>query len=153
MPPDYIHPKDPEYDVQSHDENPDEDCMPPGHIPDEDVQIVYEDHPDYWEQSEPSQSSSSDDDEDKSSTTSDSGSEADSEKSDMFNVRLSTTKDWTTPLDRYEEKVRALSKHMRRFPLLPPHPEDFTQSYTDVCRYQISKIPLCLQWLWLSTYI
>ena len=80
-------------------------------------------------------SSSSDDDDSVRSTSSESSastSDADSEKSDMFNVSLATNKDWTTPLDRFEEKVRALSRHMRSWPLLPPHPQDYTQSWTGV---------------------
>ena len=86
--------------------------------------------------SEPPSSCDSSDQECSRSKTCDSAesteSDADSEKSHTFHVRLSTTKAWTTPLDRYEEKVRALARHMRSRPLLPPHPLDATQDWTDV---------------------
>ena len=59
-------------------------------------------------------------------------SEGESDASDYLHVAVSSTKDFTTPEDRALEAARELAHHLRERPLLPPHPLDSTQPWTDV---------------------
>ena len=56
-------------------------------------------------------------------------SDADSEKSDMFHVSISTRKAFTIDSGRDMEKIRALARLLRGRPLLPPDPEDPTKDF------------------------
>ena len=59
-------------------------------------------------------------------------SEAESDASDYNHVAVSSTKAFVTAEDRNLELALALSKYLRSDPLLPPHPEDPSQSWTDL---------------------
>ena len=59
-------------------------------------------------------------------------SEGESDASDYLHVEVSDTKDFTVPEDRAHEAACELSRHLRERPLLPPHPLDATQPWTDV---------------------
>jgi len=55
-----------------------------------------------------------------------------SDASDYLHVAASQDKEFTTPADRNTEYARALSKLLRDRPMLPPHPLDASQSWTDI---------------------
>ena len=59
-------------------------------------------------------------------------SEGESDASDYLHVAVSDTKDFTVPEDRAHEAACELARHLRERPLLPPHPLDATQPWTDV---------------------
>jgi hypothetical protein len=67
---------------------------------------------------------------DKESLSTDS--EGESDASDYLHVAVSSTKDFTVPEDRAHEAACELARHLRERPLLPPHPLDATQPWTDV---------------------
>ena len=71
---------------------------------------------------------SSDEDLDSLSSADDSDSDAD----DYKHVAVSATKDFTVPGDRALEIMRALAKHLRSRPMLPPDPRDAIQNWTDI---------------------
>jgi len=59
-------------------------------------------------------------------------SEAESDASDYLHVAVSCKKDFTVPQDRAHDAACALAQHLRQRPLLPPHPLDPTQPWTDI---------------------
>jgi hypothetical protein len=59
-------------------------------------------------------------------------SEAESDASDYLHVGVSCSKDFTVQEDRNHEAAHALAQHLRQQPLLPPHPLDPTQPWTDI---------------------
>ena len=58
-------------------------------------------------------------------------SDADSEKSDLSHVSISTRKAFITESDMAMKKTRALARFLRERLLLPPDPEDPTKDFTD----------------------
>ena len=55
-----------------------------------------------------------------------------SDLSDVFHVAVDESKSWTTPEDDDQERARSLAAALRAKPLLPPHPSDPHESWTDV---------------------
>ncbi len=59
-------------------------------------------------------------------------SDAESDASDYLHVQVSGQKAFTVSENRCLETARALARYLRSQPLLPPHPLDATQPWTDV---------------------
>ena len=83
-------------------------------------------------QKRPRPSSSSDASDQSESESLSSEGDVDSDASDYLHVAVSVSKTFTVPQDRDLECAIALSKRLRDRPLLPPHPLDATQSWSDV---------------------
>ena len=56
-----------------------------------------------------------------------------SDASDLFHVAVEPEKWWKTAEDEDLEKIHAVSTRLRMRPLLPPHPQDPTRDWVNVC--------------------
>ena len=55
-----------------------------------------------------------------------------SDDSDLFNTSVDPDKTWTTEQDRDQEQIERIAQLLRKRPLLPPHPDDAREDWTDV---------------------